>query len=128
MNMGDAEDLRAEIAGLITGIAKTTAWLDPIKAGNDLDAGRAVAIIQPPSNDFETFNIVNSEWSVVVAAGPATDYLKAWERMDQLVEAMRVPLGIESAEPSAYRTHGGKEYPAYLVKLTKSYLPQGATP
>lgn len=125
MNIEDAEELRATISELLAGLTKTAAYLDPIKAGNDLDAGRAVAIVQPPRIDYQTYTLADVEWSVVVAAGPSADYLRAWARMDAIVEAIRVPLGIDSAEPSAYRTAGGKEYPAYLVKLTMSYTPQG---
>lgn len=123
--MSDAAALGTLVASLIerAGIADAGAYLNPIEASNALSAGRAVVVILPPSNTFETNHLVDTEWTLLIAAGPYDNYIKAWPRLDALCEALRVDLGIESAKPTAYAPTNGQEFPALEIKLTISYTP-----
>lgn len=117
MSKESGELLRVQIADLIAELS-ATAYLNPTTARNDLDAGRAVVIVKPPRLEYPTFGTTNAEWSVIVAAGPADDYVAAWDRLDEVLDAIAQPLGAESAEPSTYKVSDTKGYPAYVLKIT----------
>lgn len=116
----DLLDTLADVAGRPDALFT----LDPGRMRSALDAGRTVVTVNPPRVTYPTFAHADAEWSVVVASGPAGDYLRAWDQLDDMVTALCTPAaGIESAEPSTFDTSGtgGRGYPAYLLTLTTAH-------
>lgn len=119
MNRAAAEQLRAEVAAAVGDLA--TATLSPTEAANRLGAGGAVVVIVPPRLEFPTMGHTTAEWELIVASGPSTDYLRAWDTLSAVVGALREPFGLETAEPNGFEAQGGRTYPAYVVRTTYTY-------
>lgn len=117
-------ELLAELPGMLAaanldGHAEVTITDDVRK----LDKAKllpGIIVLQPvPSLTFPAPGIVAISWQLLIVAGPADDVLAAWDRLDALLEALRVGgLHIESAEPGDYpRPDNPVPLPGYTVTV-----------
>lgn len=111
----------ATIAGALTasGVDDVLVTSDQLEVPNALEAGVTAVCVLPPRRDFPTYTIEDTVWTVLVAAGPIQDTPTAWESIDAVTEALRIPLELTSAEPAAYQSPHGGEFPAYTLTFTE---------
>lgn len=79
---------------------------------------RAAVVVQPPTLEFPNFDERDTTFKLVVIAGPATNTLRALDRIDQIItrlEAERFPL--RSASPASFKLAGAGYLPAYEITL-----------
>lgn len=98
------------------GFDKATATTDALKVPSG--ARHGIAVVAAPSLTFPDWDEPAVEWTIHLVAGPANDFLAAWEKLDALLEALFVAqLNLKSAEPAGYETREGPVIPAYTVTL-----------
>jgi hypothetical protein len=120
MSLSDAIELETELAAILP---EALVVLDPRQADAALERlGKVVVVINPPKlTKIDTLADagISSRWSVTVAAGPAEDIVKAWSYLSPAVNNLLADpdLDFTEAEPSAFRTQGGKDMPAYVLTL-----------
>lgn len=107
-------DILAHIDSLNLGVAATA---HQGTAANELNQGRPVIVLTPPRVTPLTKITGDFEWSVIVAAGPSNDPLKATEAMDPiLLELMDDSvLTPTEAQPNVFQTIQNANYPCYVL-------------
>lgn len=117
-----AEEIKALIRETLTaaGLHDVTVTLNPGEVPGALPNGPVVAI-QPPKLTFITYNTQEAEWELFVIAGPPADRMTAWTSIDQVIEALRVPLDIDKADPANYEHPSMQPHAAYVLTLTEQY-------
>lgn len=115
-----AEDLVAEITAHLVAAAldKVTVTLDLLKVPGALAVGPVVAI-QPPKIEYVTHSVSDYTWELFVISGPSADRLEAWGRIAPVIEALRLPLDLDEAEPATFTHPSIKEHPAYVLTFTE---------
>lgn len=107
-------------------VTQLTQALEPIGATATLHAGavpsaarHGVALVTPPSIRFETFEHSESLFEVYVIAGPPTKPLTAWERLDEMIDALeQAGINLRAAEPATFTPYDASApLHAYILKL-----------
>lgn len=117
--LAQAETLRAALADALTaaGMLKALATLD----AGDVPSGsrHGVVVVSAPSLNFEnSWTDAVATFEVHVIAGPAADYLAAWETIDLIIDALhKAQINIATGVPGAYQPHQGAPLPAYTLTL-----------
>lgn len=103
--------LSAEIDGAL-------ATLNTAEVASAARAG--VALVMPPALRFPTSSTeFDADWPVHLVAGPARDYVQAWQTLDQMLEVLLTEgFPITRAEPSAFQPQQGEQLPAYTLTIT----------
>lgn len=94
--------------------------MDPRDADNALDRpGKVAVIVNPPKLTQLTTTTTQADWTITVAAGPADDIVRAWTLLSPAVEQLLLvaDMCFTTAEPTAFRSAGGKDFPAYSLTL-----------
>lgn len=115
-----ADHWLAEISAALAGTS-THVTTEPGTAVGALADGKAVAILQPPSLEFPTWDNTTAEWELYLAAGPFQDARAAWGVLDDLIHKLATPLALESAKPANFSVPSGTDYPAYVLTFTDAF-------
>lgn len=110
------DDVQAAIDA--AGLEKVTATVDAAHVASGSRHG--VVVVSPPELEFETFGgDADLTWELHVIAGPAENYLAAWERIDQIISALEASdLPLHRAKPGAWEPiTPGPPLPAYTITL-----------
>lgn len=80
-------------------------------------ARHGIVVVAAPKLDFSAgFGAVAAAWEIHVIAGPADNYLAAWERIDTIIQALiDGDLNLASGEPGGYGSLPGDTLPAYTL-------------
>jgi hypothetical protein len=100
-------------------LGKVMATID----ARDVESGarHGIVVVSPPKLTAPTFRYVELEWELHVIAGPATDYLAAWARIDTIIQALiDADVELTDAEPGQFQPHRGEPLWAYTATLTES--------
>jgi len=78
-----------------------------------------IVVVAAPKLTFDgPFGDVQTAFEVHVIAGPADNYLHAWERIDTIVQALvDGRLNLRSGEPGGYEAMHGDPLPAYTLTM-----------
>lgn len=114
-----ADELVLEIQALVS--ADVTVTADPLKIPGALSAGRPVIAVQPPDLSFPTHYATEATWELYAVAGPVQDTRAAWETIAAMIDALTVPLSIETAKPASFAAPSMPEYPAYVLTFSETY-------
>lgn len=117
-----ANELVEEIRAVLTaaGLDDVTTTLNPGEVPGALPNGPVVAV-QPPKLSFITYHTQEAEWELFVIAGPPADRLAAWTAIDQVIEALRVPLDIDKADTANYDHPSMQPHAAYVLTFTEQH-------
>lgn len=115
-----AEALVAEVLHLLTAEAiEATVTTDALAIPAALAVGPVVAI-QPPKLKYPApYPSIEATWELFVIAGPYADRLAAWRVIDPIIEALQLPLDIDTADPANFQHPSMPEYPAYVLTFTE---------
>lgn len=76
-----------------------------------------IVVVGPPKLTFAP-PFTEAEFSLHVIAGPADNYLAAWERIDTIIAALDAGgINLADGEPGAYEVMNGSPIPAYTLTL-----------
>jgi hypothetical protein len=79
-----------------------------------------VVLVAPPTLRLPNFALVEATWELHVVAGPPTNYLAAWERIDSIVQVLiEAALNIDKAEPGMFQPNTGPALNAYTLTLNE---------
>lgn len=82
-----------------------------------------IVLIQPPNVEYGTYTQATARWTVVLVS-PLSDPLDAWDQLDAMAEALRLPLDVDEAKPTNFQPPQGTTVPALVLSLTtEHYLP-----
>ena len=115
------QDLVKQLQAAVTaaGLTKVTVGYDAAKVPSAARYGAVVA--GPPRLTAETFGELVATFEVHVIAGPADNYLVAWDTIDTIIEALFAgQINIKAAEPGQYAALNGPPLPAYTLTLNPS--------
>ncbi|MFF5793962.1 hypothetical protein ACFY5D_18110 [Paeniglutamicibacter sp. NPDC012692] len=112
------EEMREVLAA--AGLDDVTVTANPVEIPGALPNGPVVAV-QPPKLTFITYNTQEAEWELFVIAGPPADRLTAWTSIDQVIEALRVPMDIDKADPANYEHPSMQPHAAYVLTFTEQH-------
>lgn len=108
------EDVRAALDA--ADLEQVMATLDGINVGSGVRHG--IVVVSPPSFAFPTWAEPVVTWELHAIAGPATDYLAAWEKLDAILEALAAGhINIAKAEPGGFAQPNGPAIPSYTITL-----------
>jgi hypothetical protein len=111
--------LEAAIAEAGDTLAGVTVTLDSLSIPSGSRAG--VVAVLPPVLDLTTYAQTEATWNVLVCAGPPSNMLAAWGRIDDILAAvLTTDIAFESATPDAYRGQDSVTLPAYMLTLTET--------
>ena len=100
-----------ELAGSLVGAG--------LKATTDTASIRRPGVLVPPPSVDYTTRTVTFRLALLSAQDAGTT--KAWDELDDLLEAVEAVLPLDSAEPGSYALPtGGGSPPAYLATFTTS--------
>jgi hypothetical protein len=98
--------------------AKVTATMNPNEVASGSTNG--VVLVTLPTLSSPNFAQLDVEWQVHVIAGPPTNWLAAWDRIDTILQVLfDGQLNLATAEPSEYRALNGPSIPAYTITLNE---------
>jgi hypothetical protein len=112
--------------GLVAEIREALDASDLQAVGATLDATEVesgarhgVVVVAAPKLTFAgPFEMVSAAFELHVVAGPADDWLGAWERIDTIVQALvDGHVNLADGEPSAFQPMHGDALPAYTLTL-----------
>lgn len=95
-----------------------TVTLDLLEVPAALAAGRPVVAVQPPELTFINYDAADAEWELIVIAGPYADRLAAWKVIDPIIQALQVPMNIDTAKPANFAHPSLPDYPAYVLTFS----------
>lgn len=79
---------------------------------------RAAVVVRPPSIEFPNFAERDTEFQLVVVAGPADRPLRALDQIDQIITALEAEqFPMKSAKPFGFSLAGAGVLPAYEITL-----------
>lgn len=120
--LAEARRLAAEAQAIGNGAGIPTAGVtDATRAGDLLNAGEAVVVLNPPTVAYPTWTEVDATWQAWVLAGPATDTDTAWGVLDTLRDALAGPFEIDRAEPNTFTDAQGTAWPALVLTFTSHH-------
>ena len=97
---------------------KVHATMNPDEVASGATNG--VVMVTLPTLSSPNFAHIDVKWEVQIIAGPATNWLVAWDRIDTILQVLfDGQLNIESAEPANYQGINGPALPAYVLTLNE---------
>lgn len=112
-----AHELVADIKAALeaAGLEDAHATLNALEVSSAARAG--VVVVSPPTLDFSSsWGDPTASWELHVIAGPADNYLAAWELIDQMIDALNAGhINLKSGEPGQFQTPQGPALPAYTL-------------
>lgn len=113
-----ARDFLADVQDALSNVDPApTVTLSATEALGILGDGQTVLVLDPPRQTFETYNLTENELSLVAVAS-AEDPIEGWEELEEIVNTLRVPLALDSAEMTMWQGPSGSPWPAALMKTT----------
>lgn len=115
--IAQAEALRAKVEAAVGPLADIVT----LDGGGIKPQTRAAVIVQPPEIEFATFSQRDISFKLTIAAGPATQPLVAWERIDLIIDALEAAhINLKSGSPATLDLAGAGTLPAYQITLNPS--------
>lgn len=102
----------------LQGISPTT---DVSAAPSALAAGHLVITVRPPTLDLPTWDEILATFEVVLITGPASDPVRAWERLDEALFPLLEPLAVERVAADAFIDSQNTTYPALVLTTTSHH-------
>lgn len=93
---------------------------DQEKALNAAAAGDDTVFIGPPAVEYDTYRHATATWTAYIVAAPR-NRAESWTRADELVAALRVPLGIDDTRPYDWQPDDGEPLIAYEATFTTDH-------
>lgn len=116
IEQGAALVLKLAAALEVAGLDKALATLDAAHVASGSRYG--VLVVSPGTLTFEDWGEPSMAWEVHVIAGPANDYLAAWDKIDAMIQALVVAqINLRSGEPGQFQPLVGEPLPAYTLTL-----------
>lgn len=112
---------RVQLALDTAGLTGAIASIDPL----DITSGsrNGIVVISPPDLTFTTWTITDATFTLSAIAGPADNLLAAWQRLDEIVEALRVAnLDMVDARGDMFAPKEGSPLPGYTITLNPETL------
>jgi hypothetical protein len=104
-------------------LASVLVTLDGLRVANAARTGCVVVL--PPRVELPTFSQYETEWQVLIVAGPVDRLDAAWQRLDQIMAAvLATGLPFERAEPDTYQTAAGARLPCIALTFTEIIHPE----
>lgn len=99
------------------GLTKVTVTIDENKVLSG--ARHGVVIVLPPDLTFEPpYGDVQAAYELLIVAGPHDNYLVAWDRIDNIIQAfVQADVNLAEAKPATYEPLNGDPLNAYTVTL-----------
>lgn len=121
--IANAQALKASIRTMLDTAELTAVMvsLDPL----DIPSGsrRGIVVISPPDLTFTTFTQTEVTHELAAIAGPADNILAAWERLDEIIEALRAGgLDMTTARGDMFAAKNGPNLPGYTIALNPDTL------
>ena len=78
-----------------------------------------IVVIAAPKLTFDgPFGDVQTAFELHVVAGPADDYLRAWDRIDTIIQALvDGRINLRDGEAGSYQPQHGSAIPAYTLTM-----------
>lgn len=113
-----ARELIAELRTMLDAadLAQVMVSIDPL----DIPSGarHGIVVISPPDLTFTTYTQTEAAYELAAIAGPADNLLAAWERLDGILEALRVGgLNMDTARGDMFAPKNGQPLPGYTITL-----------
>lgn len=123
MNRTHAQELATEARDALAGFDfAPLVTLSGDEANANATEGPLV-LIQPPRVEYGTYAQATAQWTVILVS-PLSDQFDAWDQLDEMAEALRIPLDVDKADPTNFQAPQGKTLPALVLSLTtEHYLP-----
>jgi hypothetical protein len=115
----EGEQLLEHVAQLLTAaeLENVHVSIDPRRAPQGAKHG--LVTLGAPDLAWQTFGDAEAKWQLIVAAGPADNYLAAWDTLTGILDALAsAGLNLIEAEAIEYLIHNNAApVPAYRVEL-----------
>lgn len=108
----------AEATLALDGLAVTVTD-QPHDAAGAVMAGAPALLVLPPSIEFLTFHTRTATWTLWAIA-PSADPTEALGLFEPIIDALAVPLGIDSAAAETYDI-ADRTFPGYTLTLTTEH-------
>jgi hypothetical protein len=107
------EDIKAALEA--AGLKDATATLNALEVPSG--ARHGIVVVSPPTLDFaSSWGDPTSSWELHIIAGPADNYLAAWDRIDLMIDALVAGhINLKTAEPGQFQAAQGPALPAYTA-------------
>ena len=116
LEQGAALVLKLGAALIAAGLPKALATLDAAHVASGSRHG--VLVVSPGTLTFDGWEDPVMAWEVHVIAGPATDYLAAWAKIDAIISALvAARINLKSGDPGSFQPLQGEPLPAYTLTL-----------
>lgn len=115
-----ADELVQEITAIL-GRDDVTVTANPLEIPPALSDGRPVVSVEPPEISYPTHYATEATWDLYLIAGPVQDTRAAWETIAALIDALTVPLSIDTAKPASFAAPSMPQYPAYVLTFSETY-------
>lgn len=102
-------------------LQKVIVSIDPL----DIPSGarHGIVVISPPDLTFPTYSQTEAEYELSAIAGPADNVLAAWERLDAIIEALRIGgLSMVTARGDMFAPKNGPALPGYTITINPDTL------
>ena len=97
---------------------KITVTIDPTLVPSGSRHG--IVLVALPTLSSPNFAAIDVKWEVHVIAGPADNWIAAWDRIDSILQVLfDGNVNIDSAEPANYPALNGPPIPAYTLTLNE---------
>ena len=111
-------EILAEATAALDGL-EVTVTDQPHDAVGAVMAGAPALLILPPSIDYTTFHSRTATWALWAIA-PSTDPTEALGLFEPILDALAVPLGLDSAAPETYDI-ADRTFPGYTLTFTTEH-------
>lgn len=116
-----AEQLVTQLQATLIAVADTAkvhVTMNPEEVASGATNG--VVMVALPVLTSPNFAQLDVKWEVHVIAGPATNWLVAWDRIDTILQVLfDGQLNIASADPANFAGLNGAPLPAYTLTLNE---------
>lgn len=94
---------------------------DPEEANSYLNNNRLVCLVEPQRATYEIWAATEFTLRFIVIS-PLLSALDAWDGLEDLGEALRQPLEVETAELTFWQPENGDTYPCLLLTTTTTEM------
>lgn len=110
--------IAAEADAALDGL-EVTVTDQPHAAAGAVMAGAPALLIMPPSIEYITATHRTATWTLWAITG-TTDPTEATGMLEPILDALVIPLGIDSARPETYDI-ADRTFPGYTLTLTTEH-------
>lgn len=111
-------EIIAEAGAALEGL-EVTVTDQPHDAVGAVMAGAPALLIMPPAIEYTTYTHRTATWTAWAITG-TTDPTEATGMFEPILEALVVPLGIDSARPETYDI-ADRTFPGYTLTFTTEH-------